>query len=160
MFLDMILSKTVNDASHSLLDTTTYQRSSETETASLAEAALKDAFFDNLKRSELPFSSEAVEDIVPVTSSQRVYLTDPTTVQELTNYLYFDLGLTIDLAQLTKSRRKLWESFKILRTCFLHLKSQMWQVILRRIDLNLQVHGANDTLHEGFDEVYLKTGIK
>lgn len=130
---------------------------SDDEDAMLVQPSAKDALLAELDDLDLGINSAAVADILPSTSTQEGYLCDDLQFRLFCIYFYLDLGTRIDLAHLEKSCMSLLEQFPILRTCFLRLQGHLWQVVLGRFAVDMQVGDAAEaSLDESCHQTYFE----
>ncbi|CAE7222058.1 Destruxin synthetase [Pyrenophora teres f. teres] len=101
---------------------------------SLLPPAIKEDILSNQKSLGKINDLASIVDILPVTHSF--------------NYFYVEMGPQLDLYLLRNSCRKVLDHLSILRSRFVPLDDQWFQIILHDLDLPFSVHDVNESLDE------------
>ncbi|KAL7780538.1 hypothetical protein CFE70_010562 [Pyrenophora teres f. teres 0-1] len=116
---------------------------------SLLPPAIKEDILSNQKSLGKINDLASIVDILPVTHCQKFFLSrgqlDP---RIAFNYFYVDMGPQLDLYLLRNSCRKVLDHLSILRSRFVPLDDQWFQIILHDLDLPFSVHDVNESLDE------------
>ncbi|EFQ90024.1 hypothetical protein PTT_13491 [Pyrenophora teres f. teres 0-1] len=95
------------------------------------------------------FDVDIIVDILPVTHSQKIYLSrgwdDP---RIAFNHFYVDIGPQLDVELLRDSCRKLVDHFSILRTKFVPHGQKWFQIVLRTLELPFSVFVVDQSIDE------------
>lgn len=84
-----------------------------------------------------------VEAIYPLTGVQDLLVTTTKTTGILADYFVLDLNPELDLAILEKGCKKAFQSFPVLRACWLRLQEKYWQVVLHKVDQPFRIVQAS-----------------
>ncbi|KAL7780605.1 hypothetical protein CFE70_010630 [Pyrenophora teres f. teres 0-1] len=116
---------------------------------SLLPPAIKEDILSNQKSLGKINDLASIVDILPVTHCQKFFLSrgqhDP---RIAFNYFYVEMGPQLDLYLLRNSCRKVLDHLSILRSRFVPLDDQWFQIILHDLDLPFSVHDVNESLDE------------
>ncbi|KAJ3526011.1 hypothetical protein NM208_g11390 [Fusarium decemcellulare] len=119
---------------------------------SLLEVDDVDAFVNTQVPGLLPVWYGPVEDILPVSHTQNIFLSgslDGTPVG-IHNF-FLDLPSSLDISRLAKSCARLIQNFEILRTVFISHGNNYYQVVLRYLPVSFEVRDVQDDLPTSFD---------
>ncbi|KAL7780532.1 hypothetical protein CFE70_010556 [Pyrenophora teres f. teres 0-1] len=116
---------------------------------SILPPAIKEDILSNQKSLGKINDLASIVDILPVTHCQKFFLSrgqhDP---RIAFNYFYVEMGPQLDLYLLRNSCRKVLDHLSILRSRFVPLNDQWFQIILHDLDLPFSVHDVNESLDE------------
>ncbi|RSL49592.1 hypothetical protein CEP54_012351 [Fusarium duplospermum] len=125
----------------------------------LVNSATKSALLKELDSLKANICSTEVEGILPLTSMQEHYVTTGVGSGEYAHYFYIDLGTNLDFPRVEKACRLTLEKIPILRSSFMHLLGQHWQVIPHNVPAQLQtvniIH-VNGDLSRAADDFCLR----
>ncbi|KAI0532294.1 hypothetical protein GGR58DRAFT_490724 [Xylaria digitata] len=77
---------------------------------------------------------EDIEAIYPLTGVQDLLVATTKSTGILADYFVLDLDPELDLSKLESGCIKAFQSFPVLRACWLRLQEKYWQVVLRQVD--------------------------
>ncbi|KAF2966178.1 hypothetical protein GQX73_g7385 [Xylaria multiplex] len=100
----------------------------------------------DLKGAEI--QREDIEAIYPLTGVQDLLVTTTKSTGILADYFVLDLDPELDLSKLESGCRKAFQSFPVLRACWLRLQEKYWQVVLRQVDEPFRVIPASGDMAE------------
>ncbi|KAI0912774.1 hypothetical protein F4823DRAFT_580335 [Ustulina deusta] len=86
-----------------------------------------------------------IEAIYPLTGVQDLLVTATQATGILTEYFALDLDPELDLSKLENGCKRTFQSFSVLRACWLRLQGKYWQVFLHQIDQPFRtIHFSGD----------------
>ncbi|KAJ5760385.1 nonribosomal peptide synthase [Penicillium odoratum] len=115
--------------------------------APLVESSLKSALLDELE-STFSISSSDVADIYPLTYVQEVLVTAIVSLGYSVDYVYLDLDAGLDVSDLERGCRRLFEKYPILRARFLQLQGKFWQVVPHQLNEVFSIEPVVGNLEE------------
>lgn len=118
----------------------------------LLDATTKEILLEEINSLDHMISSRDIADILPATNFQEKTVVDGIAGGQFCNYFHLDLGKMLNLKRLKISCLDTIERFPILRTCFLRLRDQYWQVVVHQIRQPLRVVDVRADLDQSFHE--------
>ncbi|QYS97871.1 hypothetical protein H0G86_005076 [Trichoderma simmonsii] len=118
----------------------------------LLDATTKEILLEEINSLDHMVSSRDIADILPATNFQEKTVVDGIAGGQFCNYFHLDLGKMLNLKRLKISCLDTIERFPILRTCFLRLRDQYWQVVVHQIRQPLRVVDVRADLDQSFHE--------
>ncbi|KAF4463820.1 non-ribosomal peptide synthetase [Fusarium albosuccineum] len=142
--VDIFRSKSLEDlariqetsVTQTMAEATTHEA---TEQEPLIDQDTKTALWEELDSLGAHIQSTEVEDILPITSMQELYVTQGPAAPGYAHYFYLDLGSKLDISRIKESCLLTLERIPILRASFVGLLGKHWQVIPRHVPAELQM---------------------
>ncbi|KAI0192283.1 hypothetical protein EV127DRAFT_491447 [Xylaria flabelliformis] len=91
---------------------------------------------------------EDIEAIYPLTGVQDLLVANSKSTDILADYFVLDLDPELDLSRLESGCRRAFQSFPVLRACWLRLQGRYWQVVLHKIDQPFRIINASGNMAE------------
>ncbi|KAI9147152.1 Nonribosomal peptide synthetase dtxS1 [Paramyrothecium foliicola] len=121
----------------------------ELEQIVLVEPTTRQALFKEIDALGIDIDSSAVEDILPLTTFQKnCVVSGVDECGQFCQYVWLDVGPTLDIARFEESYTAVLKKFPILRARFLPLLGTYYQVIQRDMQLSLQTITVDGELDE------------
>jgi amino acid adenylation domain-containing protein len=105
----------------------------------LVETSFKEALLSELDILSLGYGSEVVEDIWPLSDAQKGKVMNESIFKHCIGHFWLDLGKALDVPRLIRSCQLLMERFPTLRSSFLSLQGNFWQIIHREFPFEVKV---------------------
>ncbi|KAJ6202525.1 nonribosomal peptide synthetase 1 [Bipolaris maydis] len=121
---------------------------------SLLSSTRQDHLLSELLKSDESLCSTEVSDILPATHMQHVVISRGIRSRPLAfNYLFLDMGYEVDIPRLKDACSTLVQHFSMLRTKFVYLEGNLWQVVLRSPGLRFSEFELSKPLEKASDVI-------
>ncbi|KAM0514832.1 hypothetical protein ACHAPE_006507 [Trichoderma viride] len=121
-------------------------------------------FIENEISPQLGYSHGAIQDVYPATQMQRLFLFNPTTGHPRTpTPFYIDFPSDSDYPRLETACKSLVEHIDIFRTVFLEVADELYQIVLRHLDLAIEMIETEENINSAtraFLDMDLKQPIR
>ncbi|KJZ69703.1 hypothetical protein HIM_10897 [Hirsutella minnesotensis 3608] len=118
----------------------------------LTHPATKASLLKEIDSLDLDINSTLVEDIIPLTSMQEAAMPNAMAKEFFADYIYFDLGVDVDLEKFEASCNSTLKRYPILRAYFLFLQDKFWQVVLHRVSAPVHIRTVEGDLDQSTHE--------
>lgn len=123
-------------------------------TVDFLSATEKSILLSKIPDTDMDLHNDNVLDILPATHIQaRFIFSGIKFPPSAFNYLFMDLGQSVDVHRLQLSCASLLQRIPILRTKFISLEGKLWQIILRNPDLSFSEVELGTSLEEGSNAI-------
>ncbi|TRX92219.1 hypothetical protein FHL15_006834 [Xylaria flabelliformis] len=112
------------------------------------DESLSMCVLDDIDLNGTGIQREDVEAIYPLTGVQDLLVANSKSTGILADYFVLDLDPELDLSRLESGCRRAFQSFPVLRACWLRLQERHWQVVLRKIDQPFHIINVSGNMAE------------
>ncbi|EUC27911.1 hypothetical protein COCCADRAFT_110508 [Bipolaris zeicola 26-R-13] len=121
---------------------------------SLLSSTKKDHLFSKLFESDESLCITDISDILPATHMQQIVISRGIRSRPLAfNYLFLDMGHQVDIPRLKNACSTIVQHFSMLRTKFVYLEGNLWQVVLRSPGVQFSEFELSKPLEKASDDV-------